>query len=71
MISTRQMSTQVLIKSGQTIVLGGIYETNKENAQQSIPFLGKIPLLGVLFRQNNIAEHKRELLIFVTPKIIV
>jgi type IV pilus assembly protein PilQ len=69
-INTRQMSTHILVKNGQTIVLGGIYELNKENAQQRIPFLGKIPVIGWLFQQLNNIENKRELLIFVTPKII-
>lgn len=69
-IATRQMRTHILIKDGQTIVLGGIYESDKENIQQSIPFLGKIPVVGWLFQQQNINEKKRELLIFVTPKII-
>lgn len=70
-INTRQISTNILVKNGQTIVLGGIYEINKENAQQRIPFLGKIPLVGWLFQQQNVKENKRELLIFVTPKIIL
>jgi type IV pilus assembly protein PilQ len=70
-ISTRQMSTNILVKSGQTVVLGGIYESNKENGQQRIPFLGKIPIIGWLFTQHNALERKRELLIFVTPKIII
>ena len=69
-ISTRQMITNVLVNNGQTIVLGGIYETDRENDQQRIPFLGKIPLVGFLFRQQNISDSKRELLIFVTPKIV-
>lgn len=69
-ISTRQISTNVLVADRQTIVLGGIYETNKENSQQRIPFLGKIPFLGWLFQQQNVRDNKRELLIFVTPKII-
>lgn len=69
-ISTRQMNTQILVKNGQTIALGGIYETENELEQQRIPFLGKIPLVGFLFRQQNSAQRKRELLIFVTPKII-
>jgi type IV pilus assembly protein PilQ len=70
-ISTRQISTHILVKSGQTVVLGGIYETNKEKGQQRIPFLGKIPIIGWLFGQRNVSENKRELLIFVTPKIII
>lgn len=69
-INTRQMTTSVLVKNGQTIVLGGIYETNKEEVQQNVPFLGKIPLVGLLFSQQNTLENKRELLIFVTPKIV-
>jgi type IV pilus assembly protein PilQ len=70
-ISTRQISTHILVKSGQTVVLGGIYEMNKEKEEQRIPFLGKIPIIGRLFGQKNTAEKKRELLIFVTPKIII
>lgn len=69
-ISTRQITTNVEIRSGETIVLGGIYEINHESNQQSVPFLGKIPLLGLLFTQEDHRDQKRELLIFVTPKII-
>lgn len=69
-ISTRQITTNVLVKNGQTLVLGGIYELNKELDEQRLPFLGKIPVVGILFRQQNRKENKRELLIFVTPKII-
>lgn len=69
-INTREINTNILVKNGETIVLGGIYESNKEKAQQGIPFLDKIPLVGELFRQQNVTENKRELLIFVTPKII-
>lgn len=69
-ISTRQMSTHILVKNGQTIVLGGIYETNDQHNLQQIPFLGKIPYIGWLFRQQDSVKIKRELLIFVTPRII-
>jgi type IV pilus assembly protein PilQ len=69
-ITTRQITTNVLVRNGQTLVLGGIYELNKELDEQRIPFLGKIPVVGLLFQQQNIKENKRELLIFVTPKII-
>ncbi|MCD6039033.1 MAG: pilQ [Gammaproteobacteria bacterium] len=69
-ITTRKISTNILVKSGQTIVLGGIYESGKEHQQQRVPFLGKIPLVGLLFKQQNVANNKRELLIFVTPKVI-
>jgi type IV pilus assembly protein PilQ len=69
-ITTRQMTTNVVIKNGQTLVLGGIYELNKEHDFTRIPFLGEIPLVGFLFQRHNTKENKRELLIFITPKII-
>ncbi len=69
-ISTRQITTSILVNHGQTIVLGGIYEVDKEYGEQRVPFLGKIPLVGLLFQQHNVRKRKRELLIFVTPKII-
>jgi type IV pilus assembly protein PilQ len=69
-ISTRQMTTSVLVKSGQTIVLGGIYEENTERGQLGLPFISRIPWIGLLFRQQNIRDNRRELLIFVTPAIV-
>ncbi len=69
-ITTRQMSTNILVKSGQTIVLGGIYEVDKGHQQQGVPFINKIPLVGWLFKQQNVTNNKRELLIFVTPKVM-
>lgn len=69
-ISTRQITTNVLVKSGETIVLGGILEMNHEIGQKGLPFLNQIPLLGWLFTEQNTKKNKRELLIFVTPQII-
>lgn len=69
-IRTRQIVSNVLIKNGQTVVLGGIYETNRENAEQGIPFISRAPLIGVLFKRTRFKKNKRELLIFVTPKIL-
>lgn len=69
-ISTRRIMTNVLVKNHQTIVLGGIYETNRENGELGLPFISRIPVLGWLFKQQNMRENKRELLIFVTTKII-
>lgn len=69
-INTRKLVTNVLAEDGQTIVLGGIYETDTTAAEQGLPILSHLPLLGVLFRQNDTARTKRELLIFVTPKVI-
>jgi len=69
-ISTRQMVANVLAKNGQTIVLGGIYEANTESGQSGLPFLNRVPILCWLFQQHNVRKNKRELLIFVRPKII-
>ena len=69
-ISTREIVTNVLVKNGQTIVLGGIYENNNENGILDVPYISKLPIIGLLFSQKHIRQNKRELLIFVTPKIL-
>jgi type IV pilus assembly protein PilQ len=69
-IDTRQITTQVLVNDGQTVVLGGILETDKRDDVSKVPFLGDIPGLGVLFRKKSVTDEKNELLIFVTPKIL-
>jgi type IV pilus assembly protein PilQ len=69
-IDTRSVQTQVLINDGQTVVLGGIYETEYRDTVSKVPVLGDIPGLGFLFRTRSSVSNKSELLIFVTPKII-
>ena len=69
-IDTRSISTQVLVNDGQTVVLGGIMETERRDSERKVPFLGDIPGLGVLFRTRSKTENRDELLIFVTPKIL-
>jgi len=69
-IETRQIQTQVLVDNGQTIVLGGIYEQNKQNQVERVPFLGELPYIGSLFRHTYTKKDRRELLIFVTPKVV-
>ena len=69
-IDTRSIETQVLVNDGQTVVLGGIYETERRETVSKVPFLGDIPGLGVLFRSKQTVTNKAELLIFVTPKIL-
>ena len=69
-IDTRAIKTQVLVNNGQTVVLGGIYETNESEDVKKVPFLGDIPGLGALFRSTKKVSNKTELLIFVTPKIL-
>jgi type IV pilus assembly protein PilQ len=69
-IDTRNLITQVLVNDGQTVVLGGILETEKRDSKAKVPFLGDIPVLGYLFRSTSNISNKRELLIFVTPKVL-
>lgn len=69
-IDTRQVNTHVLVDNGDTVVLGGIYETTLSHSVSKVPLLGDIPLLGFLFRQQSETNNKDELLIFVTPKIL-
>ncbi|TMN94019.1 type IV pilus secretin PilQ [Pseudoalteromonas phenolica] len=70
-INTQQIETQVLVENGQTIVLGGIYQQEITSAVTKVPLLGDVPYLGVLFRNTRHINEKRELLIFVTPKIML
>lgn len=70
-IVKRKVKTQVLVDNGSTIVLGGIYTYQHEESHNGIPFLKDIPLLGWLFRTKyNPATNKKELIIFITPRII-
>ena len=69
-IDTRAVETQVLVSDGQTVVLGGIYETERRETISKVPFLGDIPGVGYLFRSTSNVSNKAELLIFVTPRIL-
>ncbi len=69
-IDTRRVTTQVLVRTGDTIVLGGVFEQSTSESRSKVPLLGDIPLLGALFRSTSRESIKRELLIFVTPKMI-
>ncbi|MCC7463207.1 MAG: type IV pilus secretin PilQ [Gammaproteobacteria bacterium] len=69
-IDTRAISTQVLVNDGQTVVLGGILETERRDSETKVPLIGDIPVLGHLFKTTTKTNNKAELLIFVTPKIL-
>ena len=69
-IDTRSVQTQVLVNDGQTVVLGGIYETEVRETLTKVPFLGDIPGVGVMFRSRASTTNQSELLIFVTPRIL-
>ncbi|MEQ1417468.1 type IV pilus secretin PilQ [Acinetobacter indicus] len=69
-INKNSINTNVLVDNGETVVLGGIFEQQTANQQTKVPFLGDIPYLGRLFRKDIKSDNKRELLIFVTPRIV-
>ncbi|HVS22268.1 MAG TPA: type IV pilus secretin PilQ, partial [Gammaproteobacteria bacterium] len=69
-IDTRSVTTSVVVNDGQTVVLGGIYETELRETINKVPVLGDIPGLGYLFRSRSTVNNNAELLIFVTPKIL-
>ena len=69
-IDTREIVTQVLVNDGQTVVLGGIMETEFRETENKVPWLGDIPGLGLLFKSKSKTNNKDELLIFITPRIL-
>ncbi len=69
-INTQELTTQVLVNNGETIVLGGIYQQRSKTDESKVPVLGDIPGVGWLFKNQKRETAKEELLIFVTPKII-
>jgi len=69
-IDTKQVSTEVLVENGGTVGIGGIYEQEETDATNKVPVLGDIPVIGWLFKQNLKRNDKRELLIFVTPRLV-
>jgi type IV pilus assembly protein PilQ len=69
-IDTRNIQTQVLVRDGQTVVLGGIMETERRDSVKKVPLLGDVPVVGNLFRSKSKINNRDELLIFVTPKIL-
>ena len=69
-IDTQRALTQVLVSSGETTVIGGIYISREQASQDRTPGLHRLPLLGWLFRRDGITDESRELLIFITPRIM-
>nr|WP_279243770.1 type IV pilus secretin PilQ family protein [Candidatus Litorirhabdus singularis] len=69
-IDTTQLTTQVLVGNGETVVLGGVFRTEDIESTAKVPFLGDIPYLGALFKNTNLQQTKTETLIFITPRIL-
>ena len=62
--------SETLVRDGQTLVLGGIYVVDKSKRQSRTPYLHRIPFLGNAFKSNEFSDSRKELLIFVTPRIV-
>jgi general secretion pathway protein D len=69
-ISTREASTQVLVRDGQTIVIGGLRDQQKDRVRSGVPVLSGIPLLGGIFGSTSSRKTETELYLFLTPRII-
>ena len=69
-ISKKEAKTNVMVKDGQTTVIGGIYTRSNSVSENAVPGLSKIPILGWLFKKRNYNESRTELLVFITPRIL-
>ena len=69
-INTKQVSTEVLVENGGTVVLGGIYTSEERSDTSKVPVLGDLPYVGFLFKNNQKVDDRRELLVFISPKIL-
>jgi type IV pilus assembly protein PilQ len=69
-VSTKSATTQMLVKDGDTAVIGGIYQRLEKKGMREVPFLSKIPVIGWLFKNYTASDSRSELLIFITPRVI-
>src|SRR5262249_7046044 len=69
-INTSEADTRVMVDDGETAVIGGLIRNNQSSVRRGVPLLKDLPLLGVLFRSNSTVHQNRELIIFVTPRLI-
>jgi len=69
-VDTREVSTSVLVENGETVVLGGVFERSETRSKERVPFFGDLPYVGFMFKQELRKDENKELLIFVTPKIL-
>lgn len=69
-IDKQEMETQVTLRDGETLALGGIFQQQRTRGEKRVPWLGEVPLLGNLFRQQTDEHKKRELVIFITPRLV-
>lgn len=69
-VAEKSANTHVLVKNGDTVVIGGLYKTSTTDQKDSVPFLSKIPFFGLLFKNSSKTRQDEELLVFITPNIV-
>ena len=69
-INKKLATTQILVRDGETAVIGGILQVSRNEGEQAVPWLARIPVLGFFFKNTTTSSSNRELLIFVTPTIV-
>ncbi len=69
-INTKRVKTQVLVENGGTVVIGGIFTLEEQEDETKVPLLGDLPFVGVLFKSTNRTSKKKEMLVFITPKLV-
>jgi len=69
-VRTSYADTSVSIKNGETIIIAGMIESEQRDDEARVPLLGRLPLLGLLFKQKNTETSNRELIVFLTPRIV-
>ena len=69
-IDKKEATSEILLKNGETTVLGGIFEENRSDSTQGVPWFNRIPFLGWLFKNEGVSVTQTELLVFVTPTLI-
>ena len=69
-LKTNEVNAKVLVRDGETIVIGGVFSTQQSKTVEKVPFLGDLPYLGQLFKSTRVFDNKSELLIFLTPRIM-
>jgi len=69
-IDTRQLKTKVQVEDGETVVLGGIYESTVQDSYNTVPWVSDLPVIGWMFKKSIKTDNKKELLVFITPKVV-
>ncbi|MNY64161.1 Type IV pilus biogenesis and competence protein PilQ precursor [compost metagenome] len=69
-VNSREANTKVLVKNGETAVIGGIYQSDAQNGETGVPWFKDVPVVGYLFKSKDTRKQKSELLIFLTPRIM-